>query len=166
VIARIVPLATGEVAALKVARLPEPAPTLAFQDANGHRITLADFRGRTVLLNLWATWCEPCRREMPALDQLQAVLGSPRFEVVAINIDTRNLQKPKAWLAETGVTRLAYYSDPEAKVFQDLRQAGQAEGMPTTLLVDSQGCRLATMAGPADWSSPEGRALIEAALSA
>jgi len=144
--------------------VPEPAPPLAFDNSDGRRVTLADFRGRTILLNLWATWCEPCRREMPALARLQAELGSSRFEVVAVNIDTRNLHRPKAWLAETGVSGLAYYSDPEAKVFQDLRQAGQAEGMPTTLLIDAHGCRLGTMAGPAEWSSPDARALIQAAL--
>jgi thiol-disulfide isomerase/thioredoxin len=162
--ARMAPLARGEVAAFHVARPAEPALVLAFDDPDGRRKTLSDFRGRAILLNLWATWCEPCRREMPALDRLQVELGSTNFEVVAVNIDTRNVEKPKPWLAEAGVTRLAYYSDREAKVFQDLRRAGQAEGMPTTLLIDAQGCRLGTMAGPAEWSSPEGLALIRAAL--
>lgn len=165
-LARLGPLAKGEVAAFQVASSPQPAPVLAFDDPQGRRTTLADFRGRTVLLNLWATWCEPCRREMPALDRLQGELGGPKFEVVAVNIDTRNVDKPKAWLAEAGVTRLAYYSDREAKVFQDLRRAGQAEGMPTTLLIDARGCRLGTMAGPAEWSSPDGLALVRAALGA
>jgi thiol-disulfide isomerase/thioredoxin len=163
-LARMSPLARGEVAAFQVARALEPAPTVAFDDPEGRRKTLADFRGRAVLLNLWATWCEPCRREMPALDRLQAELGGAGFEVVAVNIDTRNVERPKAWLAEAGVSRLAYYSDREAKVFQDLRRAGQAEGMPTTLLIDARGCRLGTMAGPAEWSSPDGQALIRAAL--
>jgi thiol-disulfide isomerase/thioredoxin len=159
-------LARGEVAAFQVARSLEPAPMLAFEDPEGRRRTLADYQGRTVLLNLWATWCEPCRREMPALDRLQSELGGPNFEVVAVNIDTRNLEKPKAWLVETGVKKLAYYSDREARIFQDLRRAGQAEGMPTTLLIDARGCRLGTMAGPAEWSSPDGIALIRAALGA
>ena len=103
--------------------------------------TLADWRGRTVLLNLWATWCVPCRKEMPALDALQAKLGGADFEVVAVNIDTRNLDKPKAWLKEVGISTLAYYADPSAKVFQDLKAIGKAFGMPTTLLIDAQRLR-------------------------
>jgi hypothetical protein len=81
-----------------------------------------------------------------------------------VNIDTRNLEQPKTWLAQAGVTKLAYYNDREAKIFQDLRRAGQAEGMPTTLIIDAKGCRLGTMAGPADWAGPEGLALVRAAI--
>ena len=117
-----------------------------------------------MLLNLWATWCVPCRKEMPALDALQAKLGSDKFEVVAVNIDTRNLDKPKTWLKEVGVKRLGYYADPSAKVFQDLKAIGKAFGMPTTLLVDPQGCELGTLAGPAEWASDDAVKLIEAAL--
>src|SRR5271170_200676 len=87
---RIAPLVHGEVAALAVAQTPFRVPDLAFKDAAGHDRTLADWRGRTVLLNLWATWCIPCRKEMPALDALQGTLGGGRFEVVAVNIDTRD----------------------------------------------------------------------------
>lgn len=163
-LARLGPLARGEVAAFQVASAPEAAPGLAFDAPDGTRKTIADFRGRTILLNLWATWCEPCRREMPALDTLQGKLGGPKFEVVTVNIDTRNLDRPKSWLAQAGVTRLAYYNDREAKIFQDLRRVGQAEGMPTTLLIDAKGCRLGTMAGPAEWSGPEGLALMRAAI--
>ncbi len=86
-----------------------------------------------MLLNLWATWCVPCRKEMPALDALQGKLGGPDFEVVAVNIDTRDPEKPKAWLKDVGVDKLAYYSDSNAKVFQDLKAIGKAFGMPTTL---------------------------------
>jgi thiol-disulfide isomerase/thioredoxin len=163
-LSRLGPLARGEVAAFQVAPRPEPAPALAFDAPDGSRRTLADFRGRAILLNLWATWCEPCRREMPALDRLQGTLGGPGFEVVSVNIDTRNLERPKTWLAQAGVTKLAYYNDREAKIFQDLRRAGQAEGMPTTLIIDAKGCRLGTMAGPADWAGPEGLALVRAAI--
>jgi len=124
----------------------------------------AEWRDRTVLLNLWATWCVPCRKELPALDALQAKLGSDRFEVVTINIDTRNLDKPKAWLAEAGISRLSYYGDPSAKVFQDLKAIGKATGMPTTLLIDPQGCELGVLAGPAEWASDDALRLVEAAL--
>ena len=162
--ARLVPLARGEVAAVNIASSPNRLPDLAFNDQSGKPVTLADFRGRTVLLNLWATWCVPCRKEMPALDTLQAKLGGTTFEVVAVNIDTRNLDKPKAWLDEVGIKRLGYYADPSAKVFQDLKAVGKAIGMPTTLLIDPNGCELGVLAGPAEWASDDAIKLIEAAL--
>jgi thiol-disulfide isomerase/thioredoxin len=161
---RLRPLAHGEVAAVAVAAVPRRLPELAFRDAEGRALSLADWRGRTVLFNLWATWCVPCRKEMPALEALQARLGGPAFEVVAVNIDTRDPDKPKAWLAEVGITRLAYYADPQAKVFQDLKAAGKAFGMPTTLLVDPAGCDLATLAGPAEWASEDAVRLVAAAI--
>ena len=86
------------------------------------------------------------------------------FEVVAINIDTRNLDKPKAWLEEVGIKRLGYYADPSAKVFQDLKAVGKAIGMPTTLLIDPHGCELGALAGPAEWASDDAIRLIEAAI--
>jgi len=159
---RIAPLVRGEVAALNVATRPFRVPELTFQDAAGHQRALKDWRGRYVLLNLWATWCAPCRQEMPALDALQAKLGGPDFEVVAVNIDTRDPEKPKAWIKEVGISRLAYYADPDAKVFQDLKAAGRAFGMPTTLLIDPQGCEIASLAGPAEWASNDALKLIEA----
>ena len=122
---RLAPLARGEVAAINIATEPKRLPDLAFNDAGGQPRKLSDFRGRTVLLNLWATWCVPCRKEMPALDALQAKLGGEQFQVVAINIDTRNLDKPKAWLDEVGIKGLGYFADPSAKVFQDLKSDRQ-----------------------------------------
>lgn len=158
------PFARGEVAAVNMAKSPLKVPNLAFEDAGGKKMTLADFKGRTVLLNLWATWCVPCRKEMPTLDALQAKLGSADFEVVAVNIDTRNLDKPKAFLQEIGVSKLNYYADPSAKVFQDLKAVGRAFGMPTTLLIDPAGCEIGTIAGPAEWASEDAVKLIQAAL--
>ncbi len=162
---RIAPLVHGEVAALAVARTPFRVPDLAFKDAQGGDRTLADWRGRTVLLNLWATWCVPCRREMPALDALQADLGGPKFQVVAVNIDTRDPQKPLAFLKQVGVTHLAYYSDESAQVFEDLKTAGKAFGMPTTLILDPKGCEIGDMAGPAEWASDDGVKLVRAAIA-
>jgi len=161
---RIAPLVRGEVAALAVADKPLRLPNLAFSDDAGHAHTLADWRGRLVLFNLWATWCVPCRKEMPALDALEAKLGGRDFEVVAVNIDTRDPGKPRAWLRDVGIDRLAYYADPSAKVFQDLKLVGRAFGMPTTLLVDSAGCEIGTVAGPAEWASDDGVKLVSAAL--
>jgi thiol-disulfide isomerase/thioredoxin len=161
---RIAPFIKGEVAALAPAGASKKVPELAFQDASGQPKTLADWRGRTVLLNLWATWCVPCRQEMPALAELQNKLGGSDFEVVAVNIDTRDAEKPKAWLKEVGIQNLAYFADPTAKVFQDLKEVGKAFGMPTTLLVDPQGCEIATLAGPAEWASEDALRVIRAAL--
>ena len=161
---KLAPLAHGEVAAVKIATSPLKLPQLAFNDAAGKPHSLADWKGRTVLLNLWATWCVPCRKEMPALDALERKLGGPNFEVVAVNIDTRNPDKPQQWLKEVGIEKLAYYSDQSAKVFQELKAIGRAFGMPTTLLIDANGCELGTIAGPAEWASDDAVKLIEAAL--
>jgi thiol-disulfide isomerase/thioredoxin len=147
-----------------VSQTPKTLPSLAFKDASGADKTLADWRGRTVLLNLWATWCVPCRKEMPALDALQSRLGGADFEVVSINIDTRDVEKPRTWLKEVGIAKLGYYADNSAKVFQDLKAVGKAFGMPTTLLVDRNGCELATLAGPAEWASDDAVTLVTAAL--
>lgn len=162
--AKMVPLAQGEVAAVEVRPRPALAPALAFAGPDGAPTTLAAFRGKTVLVNLWATWCAPCLKEMPALDALQSELGGGDFAVVAINIDTRNLDKPKAWLAENKVSALPYYADPQAAVFQTLRSAHKIEGMPVSLIVDRDGCELGIIQGPADWASADAKALIKAAM--
>jgi len=161
---KVAPFARGEVAAVSVAKRPLKVPDLTFQDATGAQKSLADFRGRTVLLNLWATWCVPCRKEMPTLDALQGKLGGEDFQVVAVNIDTRDPDQPKAFLKELGIRHLAYYADPSAKVFQDLKAIGRAIGLPTTLLVDPHGCEIGTIAGPAEWASDDAVKLIRAAL--
>ena len=165
VAARVAPFARGEVAALTIANDPRPLPTLAFTDASGASRSLDDWRGRVVLLNLWATWCVPCRKEMPALDALEAARGSGDFQVVAVNIDTRDPAKPKQWLDAAGIKRLGYFADPSAKIFQDLKAAGKAFGMPTTVLVGRDGCEIGSLAGPAEWASDEALKLIEAAIT-
>lgn len=162
--ARLTPLMRGEVAALTPAKAPLRLDWLAFRDAGGAERSLADWKGRTVLLNLWATWCVPCKKEMPALDALQKKLGGPQFEVVAVNIDTRDPQKPKDWMKENAIAGLTYFADPAAKIFQDLKVAGRAFGMPTTLLIDRNGCEIASLAGPAEWASEDAVKLIEAAI--
>jgi thiol-disulfide isomerase/thioredoxin len=161
---RIAPLAQGEVAALTMAAAPLRLPDLAFLDSNGQPKKLSDWRGRTVLVNLWATWCVPCRKEMPALDNLQAKLGGADFQVVAINIDTRDPAKPKAFLKDANLNKLDYFTDTNAKVFQDLKSIGRALGMPTSVLVDGQGCEIGTIAGPAEWDSDDAIKLISAAM--
>jgi thiol-disulfide isomerase/thioredoxin len=161
---RCVPLAKGEVAAVEVAKQPALLPDLAFNGPDGKPTTLSAFRGKTVLVNLWATWCLPCLTEMPALDALQGALGGSDFEVVAINIDTRHPDKPRKWLADKNITRLGYYADPQAKVFQDIRAVKKVEGMPISLLVDPAGCELALLQGPAEWAGADAKTMISAAL--
>jgi thiol-disulfide isomerase/thioredoxin len=162
---KLAPLAHGEVAALTMATAPLRLPDLAFDDSDGKPRKLSDWRGRTVLVNLWATWCVPCRKEMPALDRLQTRLGGKHFEVVAINIDTRDPEKSRSFLKDANLNRISYFSDQKAQVFQDLKAAGRALGMPTSVLVDGQGCEIGTMAGPAEWDSDDAVKLITAAIT-
>jgi thiol-disulfide isomerase/thioredoxin len=159
---RLGPLAHGEVAALNVEKNPKPAAEISFHDADGKKLTLADFKGRNVLLNLWATWCVPCRAEMPALDRLQAKFGGPDFQVVAVNIDTARLDRPQAFLNEAGVKNLTRYADSSGDSFETLKVAGKALGLPTSLLIGADGCELAVMAGPAQWDSDDAAKVVTA----
>lgn len=160
----VAPKATGEVAAFLPASKPLSLADLAFKDDTGADLTIGDFAGRTVLLNLWATWCAPCRKEMPALDELQAELGSETFEVVTVSVDRGSDEKPKAFLKDIGVSRLAFYADPTMQIFQTARSRGRAPGLPSTMLIDKTGCEIGTLMGPAEWASEDAKALIRAAL--
>src|SRR5271170_3704419 len=160
--ARLAPLAKGELAALQVASEPRRAIQIAFQREDGGKLTLADFHGRAVLLNLWATWCVPCRAEMPALDRLQAAKGDQGFEVVAINVDTARLERRAAFLDSVGVKALARYADPSGDAFETLRRDGKALGLPVTLIIDKEGCEIGVAEGPMKWDSAEAEALIGA----
>ena len=153
----------GEVAAMLPADPPQQLSSLAFNGPDGAPMTLGDLGGKTLLVNLWATWCAPCRAEMPALDALQAEMGSDDFEVVAINVDSGGDEKPRKFLEETGVSSLAYYRDNTIGVFNDLKRRSLALGLPVTLLVDPKGCLIANMNGPAEWASDDARRLITAA---
>lgn len=162
--ASLAPFAKGQVAAMSLRKQPAPVTPISFQTADGSPRTLADFKGKTVLFNLWATWCVPCREEMPALDKLQAQYGGERFEVVAVNIDTTRLDRRHTFLREVGVSHLNFYADPSADLYKILQKAHGVTGLPTTFLIDSKSCLLGAMAGGADWASPDAFALIEAAL--
>lgn len=163
---RVDTAARGEVAAMQALAEPRPAPALSFKDREGAEIALADLKGKLLLVNLWATWCAPCKAEMPALDRLQGALGGNDFAVVAINVDTRNLDKPPRWLAEAGIARLAFYADPGGRVLPIVQRDTGSPGLPTTMLVDAKGCTLGVMKGPAEWSGEDARRLIRAALGA
>jgi thiol-disulfide isomerase/thioredoxin len=156
--------ATGQVAALLPADPPQSLKGLAFNGPDGKPMTLADHAGKTVLLNLWATWCAPCRAEMPSLDALQKEMGSDKFEVVAVNVDTGDDTKPKKFLADIGVASLGLYRDASMGVFNDLKTRGLALGLPATMLVDGEGCLIAHMNGPAEGAGPDAKRLVEAAI--
>lgn len=164
VLARVKEAEKGAVAAATSSRQPQPMTQLDFLGPEGRPVSLATFGGRVTLVNLWATWCVPCREEMPALDKLQAKMGSKDFEVVAINVDTARLERAKDFLKDIAVKNLAFYSDPKADVFYRLRTAGKVVGLPTTFLVGRDGCEIAVMAGPADWASEDAMAMIRAAF--
>lgn len=157
--------AKGDLRALTVPKTARTVPNINFTTADHQPMTLENWKGRVVLLNLWATWCAPCREEMPALDHLQAALGSDDFEVVTLNIDTRNTERVETFWKETGLRALTRYSDKTAKSFQDLKANGQAFGMPTTILIDREGCEVASLSGAAHWDSEDAKALIRAVVN-
>ncbi len=163
--ARLAPLAKGEVAAFRTTDQPDLVRDLAFDAPDGSATGLKAFAGKTVLLNLWATWCVPCRAEMPALDRLEGALGSDRFAVVAVNVDLRAPERARAFLDEIGVSKLAFYADPSFEIVKDLKKRGLALGLPTTILVDGKGCRIGGVEGPAAWDSEDAKALIAAATA-
>jgi len=128
-----------------------PVATIKFDDGRGQSRSLADFKGKVVLLNIWATWCVPCRKEMPALDRLQATLGGPDFEVVPISIDRGGIEAPSKFYAEIGVRNLAMYHDASG---QAARALG-AVGLPMTLVIDRGGNEIGRIVGPAEWDDAE-----------
>jgi predicted ribosomally synthesized peptide with SipW-like signal peptide len=153
---------------------PGPLPDLAFEDGEGNSMKLSDFRSRVVLLNVWATWCAPCREEMPTLDRLQAILGGPGFEVVTLAVDQRGLESVKRFLSGIGIKNLRIYLDRNSASMVDSSVLGipistsksslGVFGLPTTLLIDRQGRELARLVGPAKWDSPEMITLIQRQL--
>lgn len=124
---------------------------LAFEDSDGTARSLADFRGKAILLNIWATWCPPCREEMPALDRLQAKLGGPDFQVLPLSIDRSGLDAVRPFFTEIGIENLNIYVDQPAVAMK----AVGVLGLPTTLLIDSSGREVRRWAGPKEWDSPE-----------
>ena len=150
--------AAADAADLDLSLVDPPAalPALDFVDGDGRSMTLGDFRGRVILLNVWATWCVPCRKEMPTLDRLQAKLGGPDFQVVALSIDRQGMAVVKPFYQDIGLTALGSYLDQSGKATQLLH----AVGVPMTLLIDRDGREVARKMGPAEWDSPEIIAMI------
>jgi thiol-disulfide isomerase/thioredoxin len=140
---------------------PRPLPELRFTDAGRRKLTLGDFRGRLVLLNLWATWCVPCRKEMPALDRLQARLGGSGFEVVALSIDRKGLSAVQPFYQELGLKALRIYVDQSGEAADQLG----APNIPTTLLVGRNGRELGRVTGVVEWDRPPVEAMVRKYLA-
>ena len=139
---------------------PRPVPELTFFDGAGNEVSLADFRGEVVVLNLWATWCAPCRREMPSLDRLQARFGGDGLEVIALSLDRGDVAKVRDFYDELAISSLAIYHDPEGRAGRELG----APGLPTTILIDRNGQEVGRLLGPAEWDSDEAIAVIKALM--
>jgi thiol-disulfide isomerase/thioredoxin len=146
----------GHMTAFVFRKEPEALPEITFTDGAGKPMSLADFKGRKVLLNLWATWCAPCRKEMPALERLQKELGSERFEVVALSVDRGGIEASKKFLDQIKVSALGLYVDATGRANATLR----AVGLPTTLLIDEQGREIGRLVGPAEWDSEDAKRLV------
>ena len=159
------PLATGDVAAFRALDAPLDLSGIGFLDGDGKPKTLADWKGKIVLFNLWATWCPPCREEMPYFEKLQNEKGGAKFAVVPVSIDLGDASKPKAFYEETGLQSLPFLHDNTMEAFQSLRKKAVALGMPTTLLVDRDGCGLGVLNGPAQWAGLDAIRLIDAAVA-
>jgi len=142
---------------LSVFDQPHALPEVRFQDDQGRDLTLGDFRGRVVVLNVWATWCVPCRKEMPTLDRLQARLEGKDFLVVALSLDRKGVEAVRGFYQEVGVENLAVYVDPSGRGSRGLG----LPGVPTTLLIDQEGREVARKMGEAEWDGPEMVSLVE-----
>lgn len=139
---------------------PWPAPQLSFTDAGGKAVNLADFDGKVVILNLWATWCAPCRHEMPSLQQLQARFGD-RIAVLAISEDFGGKKVVAPFMAKLGLTAIKTYLDPKSAV----GKAFKVDGLPTSFVLDRQGRVRGRVEGETDWTAPKMLAAIEPLLS-
>ena len=150
------PPRTGWMKQFTVNEEPGPAPDVKFTNGAGEKITLADFKGRVVLVNFWATWCAPCIKEMPSLDKLQAKLGGDDFQVVAVNEDRGGAKIAGPFLKKLGTPNIAIFVDDKMKLMRALK----VRGMPTSFLLNREGRVVGKLAGIAEWDTPEAVALI------
>jgi len=157
--------AVGQVAAFRPLDEPLDLTEINFKDENGNAKTLADWNNQFVLFNLWATWCPPCREEMPWFEELQVKKGGDDFQVVPVSIDLGDPAKPRQFYEETGLEALPFLHDSTMEAFQSLKKKAVALGMPTTLLVDTNGCGLGVLNGPAHWASQDAINLIDATIA-
>ncbi|MDR6826321.1 thiol-disulfide isomerase/thioredoxin [Bosea sp. BE271] len=162
VIASVMVGSFGAYRVLQRANAPQAvSSTIPFETADGRTLSVVDFNGRYVLLNVWATWCPPCVKELPSLDRLQARMGGPSFEVVALSIDRKGLDAIRAFYKATSVTNLAVYLDREGKSMSALK----ITGLPTTILLDPRGREVGRWLGPKEWDDAAAITEVEAAMA-
>jgi thiol-disulfide isomerase/thioredoxin len=152
----------GEMERLVVHAEPKARLETPFVDGEGREVRVADWEGKVVLLNFWATWCPPCLKEMPSLDRLAAQRSSDDFAVLAVSTDRGDAGKPLRWFAENGIEALTMHHDPRTAL---AREAGIL-GQPTTIILDRSGREIARYQGEAEWDSPEAWAAIQAVIDA
>ena len=153
-------LATGTLAKFTLAKEPKPLPELAFTDADDKPVKLADYKGKTVLLNFWATWCAPCVKEMPSLDKLQAEMGKDKFVILPLSLDGPSKPKVAPFYADKKLGNLGIYFDKGKKVMGAL----DISVLPTSVLIDAEGREIGRLEGDADWDKPEALAVMKAAI--
>lgn len=151
----------GQMAAFVASKSPKDLPPVTFVDGDGAEMSIENWRGKVVLLNLWATWCGPCRKEMPSLDKMKADLAGDDFDLVALSIDRTGLEKPRKFLKEIGIEHLKLYNNSSGKLASSLK----AFGMPTTLLLNRKGQEIGRLVGPAEWDTPDAYELVKAAIA-
>lgn len=155
--------ATGQMEKLSFASAGEPVPSGTFTDAANVEQTLAQFKGKTILVNYWATWCPPCEKEMPSLGALQAARGGETFEVVALSVDAiEDVDYAKRRLTELGAANIAFRHAPMDS--GDIIYGAGVRGFPTTIIYGADGLEIARLAGEADWASAEAVQFIDAAI--
>lgn len=144
-----------------VADPPRQIDDVSFSTVEGARAELSAYAGKPVLMNLWATWCAPCRAEMPAIDRLAKRLDG-KVTVLAVNVDVGGADKPTRFLSDIGATTVIDRRDPKMGLFSRVKAAGLAFGLPATLLFDRDGCQIASLSGPADWDAVDADGLATA----
>ena len=150
----------GAIAALQISGHPKDMSGLSFKREDGSDVSVADFKGKVLLLNLWATWCAPCRHEMPDLNALEASVGGDKFEVVTVSLDRKAPAKPREFFDALKLKDLELFYDDDMDLFPALRKEGMAFGMPTTLIIDQDGCSLAHMSGSAPWADEQAKIMV------
>ena len=150
----------GKMAAFVEKKTPQPLPDITFQDASGKDVKLSSFKGKTILLNFWATWCAPCREEMPSLNRLQKALGGDKFEVIVLSLDRKGYDASRKFLDDVKADKVNLYVDPTAKQGMALKLLG----MPTTLLINKDGLEVGRLAGAAEWDSDDAKKLIQSVM--
>ncbi|WP_350334651.1 TlpA disulfide reductase family protein [Coralliovum pocilloporae] len=159
-IERVKALRQGEMSRLLFHKKAKAAIKVPFQDRDGNPTTVDAFKGKVVVLNFWATWCPPCRHEMPSLDRLQAKLGGDDFKVLPVSLDRQGLEKVDAFFSQIKAENLPVYLDENNK----FAVANRAIGLPMTLILDRQGREIGRLAGPAEWDSADAVSVLSAVV--